>query len=393
MRRVLSFLAIQSLLLGALACSAPETELELPGRDPKLRWDSAGRLHVVYVEEGEPPRVRYARVDPGAESVEPVTVSPAELQVNAHGEVPPTLEILPGGTLVVAYTVALPGKFQGEIRVQRSTDDGRTWSEPKLLHDDGGGNGSHSFLTSTVNARGEVVFAWLDNRTGAQGLRTAVSADGDAVSPNRTVDAVTCQCCATELLRARDGKIHLAYRDMSEGNVRDVFATRSADHGLTFTPSVPVSEDGWTLEACPHSGPRLTEDSEGRLWVVWFTGAEPGVYAAVSTDGGRTFSPRQALEEMAGRVRTVAHPEIGRLPDGRLLAIWEETRAGEGEDGEADRGLTGRFHDGAGWGERVRLSDGEALYPRLAVHGDQAVLAFTRYVEGSPRVVIRELRL
>lgn len=389
-------------LLGSVACTAPEPveppaesaleaiELELPGRDPKLRWDSEGRLHLVYVEDGEPPRVRYARVAPGAEpleSVEPVTVSPAQLQVNAHGEVPPTLEVLPDGTLVVAYTVALPGKFQGEIRLQRSTDGGRTWSEPRLLHDDGGGNGSHSFLTSTLNDRGEVVFAWLDNRTGAQGLHTAVSGDGASVSPNRTVDAVTCQCCATELLRAGDGQIHLAYRDMSEGSVRDVFATASADHGESFRSSVLVSDDGWTLDACPHSGPRLTEDSQGRLWTVWFTGAEPGIYAAVSTDGGRTFSPRQTLAAMGGTVRHVAHPEVGRLPDGRLVATWEETRGGA--DGEPERGLTARFHDGAGWGEPVRWIEGEALYPRLAVEGERAVLAFTRYQGEDPRVVVR----
>lgn len=400
MRRVVTGLGVSVLLLGALACSGPEhTEIELPGRDPTLRWDDSGRLHVVYVEEGDPPRVRYVRIAPGAASpeIEPVTVSPAALQVNAHGEVPPTLEVLPDGTLAVAYTVALPGRFQGEIRLQRSTDGGRTWSEPKLLHDDGGGNGSHSFLTSTVNARGEAVFAWLDNRDGAQGLHTAISADGDTVSPNRTVDAVTCQCCATELLRGADGEIHLAYRDMSEADVRDVFATRSTDHGETFAPTVPVSEDGWVLEACPHSGPRLTEDARGRLWAVWFTGAAPGIYVARSEDGGHTFSPRRALVEMGGDISRVSHPEIGRLPDGRLVVVWEETRSVD--DGEPVRGLTARVYDDrsdgdGGWGEPVHLTETEALYPRwIAGHGT-SVLAFTRIAEdGAPRVVVREVRL
>lgn len=400
---------------------AASTELVLPGRDVQLRWDAEGALHLAYVgvESGgkaDGPRIFYARVEdargdgegafgepPGAPSFGPVALSPPGVEVSAHGEVPPALEVLPDGTLVVAYPVSLPGKFKGEIRLQRSTDGGRTWSEARLLHDDGRGDGhrggrgddgggdpgSHSFLSSTVNAAGEAVFAWLDNRDGEQGLRAARSADGRAVTANLTVDPVTCQCCATELLAGAGDELFLAYRDLAGDGARDVELASSPNGGAGFLEPVPVSADGWKVEACPHTGPRLALDRQGALWVAWFTGAEPGVWVASARDpsprdavrgAGPIFGPRQAVARMGGEVRSVAHPELAVLPDGRRLVLWEEGR--KGEDGRLTRTLRARLSAGpetaAPWGEPSTLAR-DAVYPRVEVGpGDRAALAFTR---------------
>lgn len=373
----------------AAPAPAAPVSFTLDGRDPTLAFDAGGDLHVLFVDEaGDEPHIAYYRH--GTEPFGPVTVSPAGAGTNAHGETPPTLEVLPDGTLLAAYTVPLPGRFKGEIRLQHSTDGGATWSEPVVLHDDGGGNGSHSFLTSTVNGRGEAVFAWLDNRSGRQGLRVASTTDGVTITPNATVDAVTCECCATELLPIGDGAVALAYRDMSEDGVRDVFLTTSTDGGRSFGEPRPVSVDDWKIDACPHTGPRLAEAPDGRLWAVWFTGAEPGIYAAVSADGGRTFTPRQTLARMGeGGTRHVAHPELGRLPDGRLLAVWEQ--AVQAGDGEIHRSLTGRRLEGDRWSEPFEVAP-EGTYPRLATAPDgRTVLAYTRHSEGGSRLVIESL--
>jgi hypothetical protein len=362
------------------------TTTTFPGRDAKLRWGRGGAIHAVFVAATDPPQVLYRRL--GQEPSEAVPVSPPALPVNAHGEVPPTLEELPDGTLVVAYTVARPGRFQGEIRLQRSTDGGATWSAPVLLHDDGDRGGSHSFLASTLNHRGEAVFAWLDNRDGTQGLWSARSPDGLAVSPNRSLDAITCQCCATELLTGSDGRLFLAYRDMEDDNTRDIYLTRSTDHGATFTPAVPVSPDGWRLDACPHSGPRLAEDRRGRVWAVWFTGAEPGIYAAVSEDGGASFGPREPLVQVTGDRPRVAHPELGRLPDGRLVVVWEESRVGAGEG--TREVLVAKAEAEGGWGPAMELAPGGA-YPRVVAGPGRTVLAFTEPGNDGPRVVVADL--
>lgn len=383
---------------GTEAPRAPDRaplEVTLPGRDVQLRWDPSGVLHLAYVEdretdEGPRARIRYARWD-GEAPVAPVWVSPPELDVSAHGEVPPTLERLPDGTLVIAYTVSLPGKWKGEIRLQRSTDGGATWSEPRLLHDDEG-VGSHSFLASAITADGQAAFAWLDNRDGRPGLRAATTTDGGEVSANTTVDGVTCECCATELLAGADGTLYLAYRDMTEpaeaeDSRRDIYLTRSTDGGSVYGEPRPVSEDGWKVNACPHTGPRLAEEPDGRLWAAWFTGAEPGIWAASSVDGGRSFAPRQPIARMGGEVRLVAHPEIAVLPDGRRVVLWEEGRK-RGAGAEVVRTLRARFSESPGstkWGEARTVPGGDGgTFPRVAVAPDgRAALAFSRLV-GAP---------
>lgn len=373
---------------GSRAAGEPEPQLleaVFPGRDPSLQWDEEGHLHLVYVEDGdEGPSVVYRRLGPAPAGPFPVSLPAA--QVSSHGEVPPVLAILPGGTLVVAYTVSLPGRFKGEIRVQRSTDGGGTWSAPILLHDDGE-VGSHSFLDVAVTGRGEAFFSWLDNRTGDQGVRVAFTSDGQTFAPNRSVDSQVCQCCRTALLSDEGERLWLAYRDLEPPEVRDIAVVRSGDGGRSFEPPVTVSADGWTLNACPHTGPRLALDSEGTLWITWFSGREPGVYVAPSRDGGRTFGSRERLAAPGDEVQAVAHPEIGLLPDGLLAVLYEAV----GEDGR--RWLEARFRtgDSGGWGGPVVLAF-EASYPRLATRHGRAALAWTERWEGETRVRVSDWR-
>ena len=105
----------------------------LPGRDPQLLWDDRGNLHLLTVQEiAGKKKIVYRRL--GNEPAGPFDVSPTDFEVTAHGETPPAFEILRDGTLLAAYPVALPGKWKGELRVQRSTDRGATWGAPRLLH-------------------------------------------------------------------------------------------------------------------------------------------------------------------------------------------------------------------------------------------------------------------
>lgn len=80
--------------------------LRFPGHEPSIRWDSAGKnLHMVFVrEEGNRQRLYYARGGSNSRAI-----SPEESRVDLRGEMGPSLEVLPGGKLVVVYTVALPG--------------------------------------------------------------------------------------------------------------------------------------------------------------------------------------------------------------------------------------------------------------------------------------------
>lgn len=370
------------LVLSLAGCGGEPRSIQssFQGRNVALRWDREGGLHVAWVEDRpEGAAVLYRRL--GSAPAGPFPVSPEGLAVSAHGETVPALEILPDGALTVAYPISLPGKWKGEIRVQRSDDGGRTWGEARLLHEPR--DGSHSYLSSVLAPSGRVVFAWLDNRTGHMGLQTAESPDGRAFLAAKTADPLTCECCGTSLLAGRNGTVWLAYRDLEEDDVRDIRVLSARSQEEAFADGVKLSEDRWSLDGCPHSGARLAEDGEGTLWASWFTagGAEgPGVFATASRDGGRTFSKRTPIA-LGPAFR---HPEIAVLPDGRIVVAFE---GGDGSILYRARGPRSET-----WTPSKTLFTG-AAYPRLAVAEGNAALAFTCSDGKAARAVVADWRL
>jgi len=363
--------------------SAARGDLVFPGRDISMAWDARGVLHAVYVDDGAGgARVVYRRLDRADR--EPVAVSPPGVTTNAGGETPPVLQVLADGTLLAAYTVPLPGQWRNQILVQRSTDGGATWSAPQSLPN-GGDPGSQDQFSAVTVAGGPLVFAWLESRQGVRGLRAARTPDGSRFEPDLAVDGKTCECCGTALLAGRGGEVWLAYRDVSEGDVRDIHLAASRDGGASFGPPHPVSDDGWKLAGCPDRGPRLAQARDGSLWTAWFTGASPGVYAAVSQDGGATFGPRQPIITLGDNVHNALSPEIGILPDGRIAVLYEAFREPRAHRVEA------RLKSPAGndWGAPV-VVETDAGSPRLAARGQRAIMAFTHQRGEAREIVIRD---
>lgn len=357
-------------------------DLSFAGREGRLAFDAEGKVHAVYIGgSGEARGVQHRALEPLGE---PVSISPPETQVNVRGEVLPVFEILADGSFFVAYPVRLPGKWKGEIRWQRSVDRGQTWSSPEVIHDDTENFGSHGFLDGArVGEGNELLFSWLDNRTGHQGLRvTRLSAEG--IEPNQTADPRTCQCCGTAVL-AQGQQVWVAYRDLVEDDVRDISLVRSVDGGVTFGEPRSVSADGWKIQGCPHTGPRMAVSGTSTLSVVWFTGALPGIAVATSRDGGESFGPRVVLATPKGELQAAVHPDIGHLPDGRLIVVYEATRNNQ-------RRLEARVADASGvsWAEPVQIA-GSGVYPRLIGDGSRTVLGFTRQDGEDAELVVQEL--
>jgi hypothetical protein len=233
-----------------------------------------------------------------------------------------------------------------------------------------------------LTAQGTVAFAWLDDRTGHMGLQTATSPDGVTVSAGQTLDPETCECCGTEMLAGSKGDLWLAYRALEKDNVRNIrdIHVLKAGSGVAFAPGGKLSDDGWSLDGCPHTGARLAEAADGTLWATWFTGAEPGVYAASSGDGG-TFTSRIQVAAPAGELRAVTHPEVGILPDGRVAVLYEAI------DADGAHPILARLRDPASgeWQSPVQVA-AQGSYPRLA---GEAV-AFTCRTEKGTNVVVAE---
>jgi len=375
--------ALVIIILAACAPDKRSFHAQFEGKSPSIRFDSSGTLHIAFVEPGRSSdRVAIRTLGHALSTTKPV--SPVTDKPEAYGEVGPILALLPNGEEVVVYSSAIPGgQWSSELRMQRSHDGGASWSTPQLIHDDHRLT-SHSFVDVAVNRGGDAVFSWLDDRSGHQGVRAAVL-HNDSLSRNTSVDDFTCECCRTTLLTAADGALWLAYRDHAEGDVRNMAYAISRDGGASFVRQGDIADDHWSVNGCPDSGPRLTQTADGAIWATWFNGKAGSIEAAQSR--GRGFSAPQVLAAPTAMFPIVNHPEIGTLPDGRLILFYEANQA------KGTRTLAMRIGDSRGmtWSDPVIVAT-NAVGPRFTRSDDHAAFAFTRFDGSKPSVVIEDWR-
>lgn len=269
------------------------------------------------------------------------------------------------------------------LLVARSSDEGRTWSEPVMAHTDRSLT-QHGFM-SLVETRDERVHAlWLDGRhtrgegVGDMGLMHAVISTTGPDQAEQAVDTRVCDCCPTAVTAVDDGLI-VAYRDRSPSEVRDISVARLSQG--TWSDPVPVSRDGWTIAGCPVNGPSVAA-AGSRVAVAWFAAAgEPRVSLAFSDDGGRTFATptRIPTTNPLGRVG------VGLLPDGATVITWIDQHAGRNE-------LLVQRVDAQARPDRVwRVGDVSGRsHPRMAITGREITFA---WLDESSPAGVRTARL
>jgi hypothetical protein len=348
----------------ALSCGRPATHesmyLELAGRNPALLIARDGRRHVVYIDPAG--RLMHRLIDGGDLS----QISPAGDAPKLRGENTPILAERDKVLLVLYPT-------DRELRVQESHDGGRMWTGPRRIDGDTIARG-HNFADLTVTTEGNAVASWLDSRSGRQGVQLALLHHDTGIV--QTQDAIACQCCRTALFTSSDGRVWLAYRDLAEGDIRNIVYAISTDGGRTFAPRGVVVDDHWSVSGCPDSGPRFAETDDGTVWLTWFNGAAKAIEIAAAAPG-KALEPRGVVASSA-----VDHPEIGTLPDGRLVVFYETMRGNR-------RAVEARISDAqhAHWQPPVAIAN-DGMVPRYVRSGNTAMLAYTGHIAGAPRLYV-----
>jgi hypothetical protein len=266
-----------------------------------------------------------------------------------------------------------------DLRLTRSTDEGRTWSAPFSPHHDGTKT-EHGFASLFDTGSG-LGLVWLDGRamkpsadpdedgTGDMSLRAArFDRDWKQLSED-AVDLRVCECCPTAAAVTADGVI-VAYRNRSADEVRDIYVSRFT--GDAWTVPAPVHNDGWRLDGCPINGPALS--ASGRdVAVAWFTAPhdEAHAFVAFSRDAGRTFGAPIRVDDTGSLGRV----DVEQLPDGSAVVGWIEL---------ANRSAAFKVRRVERNGQRsaaVTVTDmGEhrnSGYPRLARRGQELIFAWT----------------
>jgi hypothetical protein len=305
---------------------------------PFLSEGRDGRLYLSWVEKLADKRsaLRFS-VREGAGWTAPRTVAEGPNWFVNWADFP-SLVALPDGSLGAHWLVRRgTGVYSYDVRVARSFDGGRTWTEPLTPHRDGK-EAEHGFV-SMFPASGRALGAvWLDGREmkapegasshghahGDMTLRYAAVSRAGSLTAETLLDARVCECCQTSAAVTSEGPL-VVYRDRSDKEIRDIYFTRLAPSGRWTEPR-PVHADGWRLDGCPVNGPSVAARGR-RAAVAWFTmaGGSPHLRVAFSKDAGASFGP--PVE--AGDGDPLGRVDVLLLADGDAAVCWlERTEAG-----------------------------------------------------------------
>ncbi len=286
---------------------------------------------------GETYALRFAVREAGIWSVPRTIVESDRFFVN-WADFPSLVELIDGRWLVHWPERVAETTYAYHVRLAVSRDGGVSWRPIGTPHRDDSPT-EHGFVSMVPVKEGGAALIWLDGRqmatagTAEQGhldpgemsLRaTTIGADG-ALGPDVLLDGRTCECCQTSLVMTGGGLV-AAYRDRSEGEVRDIAVVRKL--GDSWTEPTRVAADDWTYPGCPVNGPQLAASGD-TLALAWFTAPkeEASVKVAFSFDGGATFGAPVRIDdgEPLGRV------DVEWLAGGAAIVSWLE-RAGAGAE-------------------------------------------------------------
>lgn len=314
----------------------------------------------------------------------PRKVNAAAEPIGAEGDARPKIALGAGGEVYVTWTKPLAKPYTGEIRFARSTDGGNMFSAPVTVHTDRQ-EITHRFDALTVTREGKVFVAWIDKRDGVAAGKDrpyrgaavyfAVSDNhGASFRGDYKLADYSCECCRIAMLPRDDGSVIALWRQVFEPNVRDhALAVMHADGSVGALRRATF--DDWAVDVCPHHGPSLAADADGRLHAVWFTlGAQrSGVFYGrlrVAGEGGV-----DALRRVGGEA--AEHADLA-VSGKRVVVVWKEF------DGTRSR-LRAMVSDNAGdtWRERdLRATAGASDQPRVLQRGGRFYAFWNTQREG-----------
>jgi hypothetical protein len=310
--------------------SQPLGKFGAPTRDPKLTLRASGSVYLLTVSgphSGSKLGVAISS-DGGDSFAPPAVISRPEGKVSSHGENSPSFSF---GNGIEVYALWEESTAQGlgtNLLVARSPAFGHSWLPPVKITDKTKPS-TNAFSSMTVASNGDIYAVWLDGRDremgppGTSSVYLAKSTDrGKTFGGNVAVAHGVCPCCRPTAIADARGTVHVSWRHVYPGNLRDMAVATSRDGGETFGQPVRVAHDKWKINGCPHAGASMVQKGN-RLWMSWYSdgdGSNAGVRLAYSDDAAQSFSKPVLVSR---GILDANHPSLAFADDGRLLLAFQ----------------------------------------------------------------------
>lgn len=389
------FLILCSLLF-ALNATAHE-EHTMPQKSTlaiSMAFDAQGNLWRASVKDG------FVQVDSSADLgktfTKPVIANQTAQKIGADGEARPKIAISPEGNIYLSWTEMLSKPFAGYIWFARSINQGKSFDEPIIVHQDRA-EITHRFDALHLAPDGKITVTWVDKRDLLAAKTASKKYDGAAIyyavsnnkglsfSPQQKLADNSCECCRIATTHKPDGTVVAMWRHIFEGSERD--------HMIAEIPSSNTKPDlhratfgHWKIEGCPHHGASLSSGGEGKAWwgyhMAYFDGsdAKPGLYYSRMDGEAWASSP---AKKFGNNKNQAGHPAILNMDDKtngeQVWLVWREIEA-------KNQKIVGIFSNDGGrsWGDTKLLAStsDKADYPILLSNNNQAYLLWNTLKDG-----------
>lgn len=382
---------------------------------PFLRYSPDGRLFAVWTEDHETPwpagkprpghvpmsgdrapsPMRNAVIASSGDggntwsTAKRINTSVEAVQGEENG---PKLTFDRNGKIFAVWSI--PGGKGDKTRanIRFAMEDGKGgFTEPRTLNEvaDAG-----RFPVIETMPDGNLLIAWIDRRIDNPKPRQLylmkIDSRGQALTKNYQVGAGLCECCKLGINFADGGKtVYMVDREVDANKIRNHVLRKSTDGGASFGAPVEISNDGWQVPSCPHSGPSIGRDSRGQLHVSWFTQGrletEAGIYYSISQDGGKTFAPRTLIQRNAAPETLYNNLVVG--DDDTVYFAWTNLDS----NNRAQVYMRTLAVDGKTWSPIQQISNakGNASRAALALRRNLLHIAWTETDGEDSRVVFR----
>jgi len=238
---------------------------------PVVVWGGGTGSQPVYV----------SRLDGGTFST-PIEVNPSGMDPYTASWTGPDIAAI-GDTISIVFEADLNAGF--DIYTITSIDAGITYGDTVNVS---GNDGLSRFPSIGSNASGNMAVSYMAHDNGWLNPRYVVanSQNGGTswLSPVNASEALSgtevCDCCPSEIIL--DGSNQALLFRNNDSDLRDMWATFSADEGATFPIGADVDDAGWIISACPSSGAHGAFINNN-FYMVWMTGVSGTSTAMITT--------------------------------------------------------------------------------------------------------------